>query len=198
MKLFYCEQNKAKITDGTCNARARNEKTRDGCSGCERFDSSLEVTPKKDKSLRKKLQPPKHGDRYGLRTVISNGRISRDTNGNETVKMKCQCGEVAFVPFGAIRQGLSKACRQCSAIERLKANPPTIGEKFGDRVVISTEIRRADGKTKERLINVRCKCGQESWVHGGALKGGRSKQCAGCKISAQTLSENKHRSSHIG
>jgi len=59
-----------------------------------------------------------------------------------------------------------------------KYTSPIVGEKFGDREVMSTKYKR--NKRGDTLWNVKCKCGEMSWQKACRLTKGRAQMCRSC------------------
>lgn len=90
----------------------------------------------------------------------------------------CVCGKKQLNVVSALTSGLSRSCKACGQLGRVKLQAET---RFG-RLVTTGAFRRKI-KPNQRYVGVwecRCDCGNSVWVQKNALESGNTKSC-GCR-----------------
>ena len=93
---------------------------------------------------------------------------------------KCECGEICVLSTGPLRSGNTKSCG-CLKRDRIKEiarrrekNPISIGDQFGELIVIGESDVRTYGSVHWLC---KCACGKTKAVRANQLKSGDAKSC---------------------
>lgn len=127
------------------------------------------------------------GQRFGRLTVLDPGIKLR--SGRFLVRgvlLRCACGTERKVALGSLLRGATRSCGCLNAENRRGPKPErrkhfvSFGQTFGYLTVIDPDRGLNEGS--DRIVGVRCVCGQEKDVLLGNLVSGRNKTC-GCKFN---------------
>ena len=125
------------------------------------------------------------GMRFGKLTVL--GATEERKGGRMIWKCKCDCGKIAFVSGGNLKNGFTRSCG-CLKAEVIEGQKRDItGQRFGRLVVIrQTEERNGCGQF---YWECRCDCGNITLVTKGNLISGSTKSC-GC-LNRENITKHK-------
>lgn len=101
------------------------------------------------------------------------------------VPVRCSCGFESSVAKAALVRGSSVRCKTCVYKMRRKIQV-TPGQKFGSWTVVKEVDSIVISGKPNRMILVRCSCGETKKVHLISLSNSRSTRCKKCLDSQQT------------
>lgn len=129
------------------------------------------------------------GLKVGRLTVLEKSdKITK--SGESKWKCQCECGNVSYVRYSALKGGTIKSCG-CAGVEKRLKNKAhiwqeMIGKRYG-KLVVQKEI---ESKTrKKHLFLCKCDCGNDYIADGSRLKSNHVRSC-GClphKVTTTTI-----------
>lgn len=69
-----------------------------------------------------------------------------------------------------------------------RIKPISIGTKFGKLKVVDLPKKHTTGKTTRAMFKCRCDCGEETFITGSQLRGGKRLQCSNCAYKTRPQS----------